>query len=449
MKRGKGMSFFGCRQFNFVFLGAGSSVFTMRLVGDILQEDFVEAGEIRLVDIDPIVLKEISTAVKKLVKYAGKPLVVKSFENFRDALPDADFVFLTYAVGGIASWKKDIDICTKYGVYQSVGDTIGPGAMIRILRSVPVALEIAHEMEKVCPNAYIINYTNPEGAQCLAIEKYSKVKTFGLCHGTPDTAKELAEKVFEVDQTRFTYEAAGVNHLTWFTSMRIDGKDVYPELREKLEKTGYASKEQISRDLYRVFGLYPAPGDRHVEEFFSAFLKKDVIEKRNLEWKNNDFVVVQKWRDEGQALIDAVLQRNEGYEEFMKGSGETATHFMRSLATGAVCMEMVNVQNKGYIENVTDGIIVEVPTFVNEFGLKPQHVGELPAAIAAKCEALGREYQLLVDAAITGDKNKVLQAAYLDPLCANCDYPEELINELIFENLDLLPNFWRGNYIGE
>ena len=138
-------------------------------------------------------------------------------------------MFFTYAVGKYEAWKRDIATCTRFGVNQSVGDTIGPGSVIRILRSIPLALEIAHEMERVCPHAYIINYTNPEGAQCLAIQKYSKIKSFGLCHGTPDTAAELADKVFGVKPEELIYEAAGVNHLTWFTRMVIDGRDAAPE----------------------------------------------------------------------------------------------------------------------------------------------------------------------------------------------------------------------------
>lgn len=435
--------FYGHNRFNFVFVGAGSSVFTMRLVGDVLKEDFIEGGEIRLVDIDPAVLATVTAAVEKLVRFSGKDIRVSSYEHYRPALPGADFVVFTYAIGGYAAWQRDIATCTRFGVNQSVGDTIGPGAVIRILRSIPLALEIAHEMERVCPHAYIINYTNAEGAQCLAIQKYSSIKSFGLCHGTPDTAAALAEKVFGVSPERFHYEAAGVNHLTWFTKLMIDGEDVYPRLQARLDESGYGRFEQVSQDLFRVFGLYPAPGDRHVQEFFSTFLRENVMNRRDLIWKNADFSVMDGWRAEGQAYMDAVLLHDTGYEHFFEGSGETATHFIRALVTGEVTTEMVNVQNKGYIENISDGIIVEVPTFVNEFGLKPQHIGRLPDAIAAKCETLGREYLLLVDAAVECDVRKAKQAMYLDPLAAMCDDPEGLLDALIAENLELLPEAWR------
>ncbi len=436
--------FFGRTRFVFAFIGAGSSVFTMRLVGDILSEDFIEGGELRLVDIDAAALAEVRAAVEKLVARSKKAFAVTAHEDFRPALPGADFVFFTYAVSGYAAWQRDIATSTRFGVNQSVGDTIGPGAAIRILRSIPLALQIAHEMERACPDAYIINYTNPEGAQCLAIQKYSRIKSFGLCHGTPDTAEALATKVFGVDPGRFAYEAAGVNHLTWFTRMEIDGEDVYPLLQQRLTETGYGAFEQISQDLYRVFGLYPAPGDRHVGEFFSTFLREGVMARRELIWKNCDFSVLDGWRAEGRRRLEDVLLRDTGYEHFFEGSGETATHFIRALATGSVASEMVNVQNRGYIENVSDGIIVEVPTFVNRMGLKPQHVGRLPDGIAAKCEALGREYLLLVDAAVACDPLKARQAMYLDPLCAMADDPEGLLEALIRENLDLLPEVWQS-----
>lgn len=435
--------FYGRSKFNFAFIGAGSSVFTMRLVGDILAEDFIDGGEFRLVDIDEKVLCEVTAAVKKLVAYSGKPFQVKAFNHFKGALPCADFVLFTYAVGAYETWKRDIATCTRFGVNQSVGDTIGPGAVIRILRSIPLALEIAHEMEKVCPEAYIVNYTNPEGAQCLAIQRYSKIKSFGLCHGTPDTARDLAEKVFGIPAKALQYEAAGVNHLTWFTKLTIEGRDVYPELRERLEGTGYSLKEPLSADLFRVFGLYPAPGDRHVGEFFSAFLRDNVIRLRNLTWPNNDFRVIDGWRAEGDRRVKAILERDEGYDHFLEGSGESATHFMRALATGTTATEMVNVTNRGFIENISDGIIVELPAFVNQMGVKPMHVGRLPDGIAAKCEALGREYRLLVDAAVEADIQKALQAMYLDPLTAMADDPEGLLDALIRENLPLLPEAWQ------
>jgi alpha-galactosidase len=429
--------FFGRNAFRFVFIGAGSSVFTMRLVGDLIAEPCIAGGEIALVDVDPAALQTAKQGVSMLVRHGKKPFSVTAHTDFRGALDGADFVFLTFAIGGITAWKKDIETCTRFGVSQSVGDTIGPGAIIRILRTVPATLEIAHEMEKRCPGAYIINYANPEGALCLALEKYSAIRAFGLCHGTPDTAADLAKEVFFVEPERFAYEAAGMNHLTWFTAMRVDGKDVYPALLDALVQSGFAEKEPISHDLFRIFGLYPAPGDRHVSEFFSAFLKDAVMNARNYKWKNNDFIEVDKWREDGEKRLQAALS-GEGLDHFLKGSGETAARFIRALSTGETVTEMANVVNQGYIPNLSQDIVVELPVFVNQFGIRPQTMKALPDGIAAKCEALGREYNLLVDAAVDRDRQKALQAMYLDPLCANCEDPEGLLDALLLENRHLL-----------
>ena len=435
--------FFGRDTFKFVFIGAGSAVFTLKLAGDILVEKSISGGSLVLVDIDEKKLRDAEKGVRELVAHQDKKFTVEAHLHYSTALDNADFVFFTYAVGSIESWKEDIEICTKHGVLQSVGDTIGPGGMIRIMRSIPLALEIARKMEEVCPHAYIINYTNPEGAQCYAIQKYSRIRCFGLCHGTPDMAHDLAVEVFNVDPANFCYEAAGVNHLTWFTKMTINGEDVYPKLKDALISSGFAKKEPISFDLYRIFGLYPSPADRHVSEFFSAFMRGRVLEEKNYKWKNNDFEVIDGWRNKGQELLEGLIQRHEGHENFLQGSGETATHFVRALSTGKICTEMVNVPNRGYIQNISDDVIVEVNSYIDSFGIHPQGGTTLPDGIAARCDSLGREYRLLVEAAVKCDLKLFLEASYLDPLCANCDYPEDLIRELIKRNLPLLPEGWK------
>ena len=435
--------FFGRNNFKFVFIGAGSTVFTLNLAGDILTEESITGGSLVLVDIDEKKLNEAAQGVKALVAHMGKNFTVEAHTHFSTALDNADFVFFTYAVGSIESWKEDIEICTAHGVLQSVGDTIGPGGMIRIMRSIPLALEITRKMEEVCPNAYIVNYTNPEGAQCFAIQRYSKIKCFGLCHGTPNMAESLAEEVFKVDKKRFRYEAAGVNHLTWFTKMTIDGEDVYPALKNTLVSSGFSKKEPISFDLYRIFGLYPAPQDRHVSEFFSAFMRDRVLREKDYYWKNNTFKEVDSWREQDRVHLEALIRDHKGYENFLQGSGETATHFIRALSTGEITTEMVNVPNRGYIRNISDDVIVEVPAYIDSFGIHPQGGITLPEGIAARCDSLGREYRLLVEAAINCDLQLLLEAAYLDPLCANCDYPEQLALDLIQRNLHYLPEGWK------
>ena len=434
---------FGKKSFNFVFIGAGSTSFTLRLVSDILhEEDFILSGELRLVDIVPTALDDAYGAVSKMVETSGRDFKVTKHLDYNEALPGCDFLFFTFVTGGYPSWKKDIDICTKHGVLQSVGDTIGPGGIMRTLRNVPVVYNIAKAMEKVSPDAWVINYSNPEGALCLAISKYTNINTFGLCHGTPGTVNMLANKVYKVEPGKLRYSAAGINHLTWITKLEIDGENVYPKLRKLLEETGMDKGEPISAQLLDIFGLYPAPGDRHVGEFFPHYMKEEVLEEQNYHWKNIRFDEMDKWRVGSLERVKQLKNGEIGFKEFGT-SGETATNFMRSLSTGQVTLEMANVINKGYIDNISQDVIVEVPVFVDSFGLHPQKIGKLPDAIAAKCDALGREYNLAVRAAVECDRTLALQAMMLDPLCANCKYPDKLLDELIAAYTDDLPSGWK------
>lgn len=436
------MSNFEKRELNFAFIGAGSTSFTLSLVSDILHEhDLIAGGELRLVDTDLAALDDAYEAVSMMIKTANAKFAVKKIADFREALPGLDFIFFTFVTGSYPSWKTDIDICTRHGCLHSVGDTIGPGGIIRTIRNVPVVYEIAREMERVCPNAWAINYSNPEGALCLAIEKYTRIRTFGLCHGTPDTVKTLAVRVFGVEPDRVKYRAAGINHLTWITELTIDGEDAYGPLNNKLLESGFAAEEPISYELYRRYGLYPAPGDRHVGEFFSFYLRERVLAEKNYKWRNVDFNLMQQWRDGSLERRRAVKEGRIGYEEY-GSSGETAMHFVRSLLTGRTTLEMANVINRGYIENISDGIIVELPVFVDSFGLHPQKMGSLPAGIAAKCEALGREYALAVEAAVLVDKNLALQAMLMDPIAAHCDYPEQLLDDLLAAYRGKIPKAW-------
>jgi alpha-galactosidase len=430
--------------FNFVFIGAGSTSFTLRLVSDILHEDdFIKSGELRLVDIDITALNDVWEAVSKMIETSGRDFRVTKHLDFEEALPNVDFLYFTFVTGSYPSWKKDIEICEKHGVIQSVGDTIGPGGIIRIIRNVPVVYSIAKKTERIAPDAWIINYSNPEGALCLAISKYTDMKTFGLCHGTPDTVRRLAENVYKIVPSRLDYSAAGINHLTWITKLEIDGVDVYPKLRRLLDETGFSEREPISAQLFDIFGLYPAPGDRHVGEFFPYYLKDEVLKEKDYRWKKVDFNEMDAWRSGSLENVRKLKEGRIGFKEFGT-SGETSTHFIRALATGKITVEMANVINKGYIDNISDDVIVEVPVFVDKLGLHPQKIGRLPEAIAAKCDALGREYNLAVKAAVECDRTLALQAMMLDPLCANCKYPDLLLDELIKAYIDVLPDKWKA-----
>ena len=428
--------------FKFMFIGAGSTTFTLGLVSDILHEgDFIKTGELRLVDLDPEALEDAYDAVCAMIKTAGRDFKVTKHLDFKEAAPGADFVFFTFVTGRYMSWKTDIEICERHGVTQTVGDTIGPGGLMRAVRNVPVVVEVCRELEKVSPEAWAINYSNPEGALALAIEAYTDIRTFSLCHGTPGTAATLARRAFNVEPGRLRYNAGGINHLTWITELVLDGADVFWQLKDKLIECGLDKEEPISFELFEIYGAYPAPGDWHVNEFFPHYLRENVKKYKNPNLHGFDAAAMIENRKGWKDRVEKIKRGEIGFEDY-GSSGETATHFIRALTTGVPALEMCNVQNKGYIENISGEIAVELPAYIDEFGLHPKKV-RLPDAIAAKCETLGREYKLIVDGAVNCDRNKLLAAMMIDPLCANCDFPEKLLDDLLAAYLPLLPDAWK------
>lgn len=431
--------------FKFMFIGAGSTTFTLGLVSDILhEEDLIRSGELRLVDVVPEALDDAYGAVCAMIKTAGRDFKVTKHLDFKEAAPGVDFAFFTFVTGGYMSWKKDIEICEKHKVVQTVGDTIGPGGLIRAVRNVPVVVEVCKYLEKVSPGAWAINYSNPEGALALAIEAYTNIRTFSLCHGTPGTAAMLARRAFGAEPERLKYNAGGINHLTWITQLKLDGEDVFSQLREKLIKCGLDREEPISFELFDIYGAYPAPGDWHVNEFFPHYLRENVKKEKNPNMHGFDTAAMIENRKGWKDRVDKIKRGELGFREYGT-SGETATHFIRALTTGEPTTEMCSVQNKGYIENMSGDIAVEVPVYIDEFGLHPKKVA-LADAIAAKCETLGREYKLIVDGAVECDRNKLLAAMMIDPLCCNCDFPERLLDELITAYLPMLPGGWKKTY---
>jgi alpha-galactosidase len=251
----------------------------------------------------------------------------------------------------------------------------------------------------------------------------------------------LADRAFDVSPERLKYSAAGINHLTWITELKLDGEDVYPVLKDKLIECGLDKEEPISFELLNIYGRYPAPGDWHVNEFFPHYLRENVKKAKNINLRGFDTAAMIEGRKNWKDRVEKIKSGEIGFKEY-GSSGETATHFMRALTLGVPAMEMCNVLNRGYIANISSDIAVEVPVYIDEFGLHPKKV-ELPDAIAAKCETLGREYKLIVDGAVEFDKNKLLAAMMIDPLCCNCDCPEKLLDELLEAYLPLLPDGWK------
>jgi len=264
-----------------VLIGAGSSVFTQGLIADFIQlkEEF-EPLEIALVDIDKKALDSITNLSKKMISSKGANIKITSYLNRRKALPEADVVVTTVAVGGRRAWENDVLIPRKYGIYQPVGDTTMPGGISRAQRMIPVMLDIARDVKEICPNAYFFNYSNPMTAICEAIKKSLDINVIGLCHGFIHVENYLA-KFLEVPKSQLSALGVGINHLTYMYDIRVNGIDAKEMLNDKLQKQKYNS-DNLQKDdgdlnyrdnpfswsIYEKFGVFPAVLDRHVVEFF-------------------------------------------------------------------------------------------------------------------------------------------------------------------------------------
>lgn len=405
-----------------VLVGAGSHVFARRLTTDILSYPELRSSSITLLDLKEEPLALITAFAKKLVSQHGFDAQIESTTNRREALEGADYVVLTIRVGGAQSREVDIGIPAKYGVNQSVGDTIGPGGVFYGSRHIPAILDICHDMEEICPDALLINYTNPMAMICWAVNDYTHIKNVGLCHSVQHTSEELA-RYLGVPYDELSYWVAGINHMAWFLELKWRGEDAYPLLREKLKDPEIYSKPDahwagadiVRAEIFKAFGYFNTESSRHMAEYVPYFRKKnrpELIEKFGLgSGIFGDMVGRREKQDE-----ELRQQISSGQEFPLSNSGEYASTIINSVETGTPSRINGNVKNNGHITNLLDGCCVEVPCLVDKNGISPSYVGDLPP----QCAALNRTNINIQELAVRGivekDRTKIFQSILLDPL---------------------------------
>lgn len=419
-----------------VIIGAGSTEFTPGLLADLVSSPELSDSEVALVDIDPWAVDTMVGLARLLADERGVPLQVSGTTDRREALPDADFVTTTIAVGGARGWELDVRIPEKYGVHQTVGDSVGPGGVFRALRHVPEIVAIARDMEELCPDAWLFNYTNPMSAIVRGVHKSTSIRCAGLCHGVLQT-HELIARDLELDATGLDVVFAGVNHLCWLLDVRYQGTDVYPQLREFLadglehpEKQltdtddPYHGFQQVSAWLTSLYGLFPSPGDRHVAEFFPYFLRQEngrlkYGTQSGLDMTNEILAEKGTTREQLRAQADGLEPLDPELLEEAR-EGERLIHIINAIVHGHHLPELaVNVRNDGLIANLPPWAVVEVPGLISGIGVSGIGVGALPDGIAGILRQRIDQQELTVDAALTGDRDLALQALLADPLMTN------------------------------
>jgi alpha-galactosidase len=425
------------------FIGAGSVEFTRNLLGDIFSFPELADVEIVLHDIDEERLATAEAMAHWTDRALGASGRISATTDRRRALDGADFAVNTIEVGGIAATRLDFDVPGKYGLRQTIADTSGVGAVFRALRTIPVMLGIADDMAELCPDAWMLNYTNPMAMNCWAwYEGSPHQHVVGLCHSIQNTSRQVAEYV-GVPPEEITFHGAGVNHMSWVLRVEHDGRSLYPALDAAIAADPEGLGRHVRVQIYRRFGYFPTESSEHFAEYV-PWLMRDDSEIERLRIPVGEYVRRSEENLEMYADEKRMLAAGEPFE--IERSGEYAALIIHSMVTGVPRTVYGNVRNTGLITNLPQGACVEVPCLVDRAGLQPTCVGDLPAQCAALDRTFLNVVELTVRAALEGRRDHVLQAVTLDPNAAavlSLAQMEALVDEMLAAERDLMPEALR------
>lgn len=432
------------------FIGAGSFGFTRKLVKDILSFPAMADSTITLMDIDDERLAYIKKAVDRIIKDGGytKAKVIATKDR-AEALKGADGVLCTILAGNVHVWRNDIEIPKKYGVDINVGDTRGPSGIFRFLRTYPVMLSIAKDIEKYCPNAVFLNYTNPMAMLCRAVQGKSNIMMTGLCHSVQGTASMLA-KWIGAPEDEITYTCAGINHQAFYLDYKWNGEDAYPLLWKAMEDPEIRNEEQVRNEMFMHLDYYVTESSGHNSEYNPWFRKrKDLIEKYCTDgtgWNPGEYGYIMnsylKREENWKTDIEDWLKKDE--IDLERGHEYAAYIFNAVFGDNELFKFNGNVRNFGLITNLPEGCCVEVPILASKNGLEGIAVGDLPPQLALMNNISARCEELAVEGAYEGDKRKVFHAICFDPLTSavlSLEEIQKMTDEMFEANKEYLTYF--------
>ncbi len=428
-------------------IGAGSLIFCKTLTMDILATEALQDVEICLMNRTKPKLDKMEAFVKEVVETNHLPAKVTATLDRRKALDGAKYVINMIQIGGVDAFRMDYEIPLKYGVDQCIADSIGPGGVFRALRTIPALAEMSRDMNELCPDAILLNYANPMGANCSALGRVAKVQFIGLCHGV-QTTLDLISRYVDVPKDQVDYVCAGINHMAWFLALRDkrDGRDLYPLLRERCERPEYYVNEKVRCEVMRHFGYFMTESTGHLSEYVPWFRSS----KRALDlycdqpgfggasgaYFNYCNMLAEKYKS-----VDYLGTESR---KITHRSVEYCSYILEAAETGRTFRLNGNVRNDGYITNLPQGCCVEVPVFVDSRGLHPVRIGDLPIQCASLNQSNVTVQQLAVEAGLTGDPEYAMQAIAMDPLTSTvCTLREarEMTREMLRAEREWLPQF--------
>ncbi len=433
-----------------VFIGAGSLGFTRGLVRDLMTFPLLKDAEIALVDIDAERLEFAKKACEKIIHMGNYPARVTASLDRRDVLKDADAVLVTILCGDTSVWQHDILIPMQYGIDINVGDTRGPAGIFRALRTIPTMLEICKDMEELCPNAIMLNYTNPMAMLCHAMQRTSFIKVTGLCHSVQGTAEMLA-RWLGVPFHELNYICAGINHLAWFVKLEHHGKDLYPVLREKvMNDEKVYNEEQVRNEMFLALGYYVTESSGHNSEYNWWFRKRpDLIEKyctHGTGWNpGHHAFILNEYRNAEQTWKNDFLNwLNSDHPISLERGHEYAAYIINAYLGGELYEFNGNVPNTGLVTNLPEGACVEVPVLASRKGFEPIHVGRLPDSCAILTNLTAQTEMMAVEGFFQGDAMLIYQAIAHDPLTAaklSLAEIRKMVGEMFEKNREYLGQF--------
>jgi alpha-galactosidase len=441
------------------FIGAGSTVFMKNIIGDILQRPAISSATIALMDINPERLLESETVAFKLMKTLGVKAKLETFTDQRKALAAADFVIVAFQIGGYEPCTvTDFEVPKKYGLRHTIADTLGVGGIMRGLRTVPHLWKICEDMLEVCPNAHLLQYVNPMAINTWAIaEKYPEIKQVGLCHSVQGTAAELARDL-DIPLHDIRYRAAGINHMAFylqFEHRQEDGsyRDLYPALQEGYAEGRFPKSSTwnsrcpnlVRYEMLKRLGYFVTESSEHFAEYTPYFIKDgrdDLIEKFGIpldEYPKRCIEQVARWKDEAAAYRTAD-------KIDVKPSHEYASAIVNSIWTGEPSVIYGNLRNNGCITSLPEACAAEVPCLVDDRGIQPTYIGELPPQLTALIRTNINVQELTVQALLTENRDHIFHAAMMDPhTAAELDLQQiwDLTNDLLVAHDAWLPKWAR------
>lgn len=433
------------------FIGAGSLGFTSELVRDILTFPLLEDATLSLVDINAERLEWAKKGVEKLIAAGNCPAKVEATLDRAEALKDADVVLTTILAGNTEVWRYDIEIPKKYGVDINVGDTRGPSGIFRFLRTINPMMDIVRDMEKYCPNAVLLNYTNPMAMLCAALQRQTFIPVTGLCHSVQGTAMMLADWI-GAPYNEIDYLCAGINHQAWYLDYKWNGQDAYPLIHKAItERPEIYNHEQVRNEMYLAIGKYVTESSGHNSEYNPWFRKRpDLIEKyctTGTGWNPGEYAYILKeyqhneatWQDQVKERLETPLT-----EEDLQREHEYAAYIINALRGGEPFKFNGNVRNTNIITNLPQGACVEVPVLVDRAGFHPFYVGALPPECALLTGLSSGIEELAIEGSLAGDPVAIYRAICHDPLTSavlSLSEIRQMTNELFAQHKNYLPQF--------